>query len=191
MAEGQGKAVRSGASSPRRAAFRVLGIDPGLASLGWGLVESGEGRLRHVAHGIVTTPSGEAMGARLLSIAKAMEELLERYRPVAAGMESLFFWRNVSSAFPVAEARGAIRLTFERAGLELVDYSPTAIKQAVVGSSRAEKAQVQEMVRLILGLAEPPRPDHAADALAAAICRCHNLGTSSLPEREVRGGPAR
>jgi crossover junction endodeoxyribonuclease RuvC len=94
-------------------------------------------------------------------------------------MESLYFWKNVSSAMPVAEAKGVIRLACARASVPLLEYSPTAIKQAVSGSARAEKGQVQEMVRLILGLEEIPRPDHAADALAAAICRANHSGPLS------------
>jgi crossover junction endodeoxyribonuclease RuvC len=107
-------------------------------------------------------------------------------------MESLYFWKNVSSALPVAEAKGVIRLAFARAGVELVEYSPTAIKQAVSGSARAEKEQVQEMVRIILGIAEIPKPDHAADALAAAICRANNSGplASSAPLGLARKRPA-
>jgi crossover junction endodeoxyribonuclease RuvC len=89
-------------------------------------------------------------------------------------MEGLYFWRNVSSALPVAEAKGVIRLAFARSGVDLVEYSPTAVKQAVSGSARAEKEQVQEMVRILLGLKTRPKPDHAADALAAAICRANH-----------------
>ncbi|HUX39367.1 MAG TPA: crossover junction endodeoxyribonuclease RuvC [Rectinemataceae bacterium] len=151
-----------------------MGIDPGLASLGWGLVEVEGGRLRHLAHGIVETGKDEGMDKRLLSLAAAIDGLVAEWKPSTVGMENLFFWKNVSSAFPVAEARGAIRLTLARAGVEVVDFSPTIIKQAVVGSARAEKRQVQEMVKLLLGLPEIPKPDHAADALAAAICRYHH-----------------
>lgn len=153
-----------------------MGIDPGLASLGWGIVEARDGRILHLAHGIVETAAGEGMDRRLLAIAFAIEGLVDEWKPSTVGMENLFFWKNVSSAFPVAEARGAIRLTLARAGVEVVDFSPTAIKQAVVGTSRAEKRQVQEMVKLLLGLSDIPKPDHAADALAAAICRYHNSG---------------
>jgi len=172
------------AASPRggRApAFRILGIDPGLASLGWGLVEAREGRLHHLAHGLIETDKAEELGDRLLAISLGIEELLAEWKPEAAGMESLFFGKNVTSALPVAEARGVIRLAFRRAEVPLFDYSPTAIKQAVVGSSRADKEQVQAMVKLLLGLAETPKPDHAADALAAAICRWHHAGPLSAP----------
>ena len=105
-----------------------------------------------------------------------MSELIAEWKPDSGGMESLYFWKNVSSAMPVAEAKGVIRLAFARSAVELLEYSPTAIKQAVSGSARAEKAQVQEMVRVILGLPDIPKPDHAADALAAAICRANHRG---------------
>jgi crossover junction endodeoxyribonuclease RuvC len=95
-------------------------------------------------------------------------------------MEGLFFWRNVTSAMPVAEAKGVIRLAFVQASVPLEEYSPTAIKQSVVGTARAEKEQVQEMVRLLLGLPSIPKPDHAADALAAAICRYHHCGPLNM-----------
>ncbi|MBL8966816.1 MAG: crossover junction endodeoxyribonuclease RuvC [Spirochaetaceae bacterium] len=155
-------------------AFRILGVDPGLAALGWGLVEARGGRLRHLAHGRFATKAGEPMEERLLAIYGFLEELIAEWKPGAAAMEGLFFSRNVTSALPVAEAKGVIRLAFVRSGLALAEYSPTAVKQAVVGTARAEKEQVQEMVRLLLGLAEAPKPDHAADALAVAICRWHH-----------------
>jgi crossover junction endodeoxyribonuclease RuvC len=151
-----------------------LGIDPGLASVGWGLIEAREGRLFHVDHGKLTTEAGQPMAERLGLIFDAVSDLLSEWKPNAGGMEGLFFSRNVTSALPVAEAKGVIRLAFLKKGVSLEEYSPTAVKQSVVGSSRAEKAQVQEMVRLLLGLSEAPSPDHAADALAAAICRWHH-----------------
>jgi len=153
--------------------------------VGWGVLEQSGGRLVHLAHGCISTGSGEPTGERLLSIFDRVAGLIEEWEPRAAGMESLYFWKNVSSAIPVSEAKGVIRLAFTKGGIELVEYSPTAIKQAVSGSARAEKAQVQEMVRLILGLKSVPKPDHAADALAAAICRANHegplLGGSTCP----------
>jgi crossover junction endodeoxyribonuclease RuvC len=130
----------------------------------------------HLHHGCIATKSTEETGARLLAIFSSISDLIEEWEPQAAAMESLYFWKNVSSALPVAEAKGVIRLAFARAGVPLIEYSPTAIKQAVSGSARSEKAQVQEMVRLILGLDAVPKPDHAADALAAAICRANHDG---------------
>jgi crossover junction endodeoxyribonuclease RuvC len=113
-------------------------------------------------------------------IAARVESLADAWKPVRAGMESLYFWRNVTSALPVAEVRGAIRLVLQRRGLHILDFSPTAIKQSVVGNARAEKEQVQAMVKLLLGLKDVPRPDHASDALAAAICRWHHETDPSL-----------
>jgi crossover junction endodeoxyribonuclease RuvC len=144
--------------------------------MGFGVLESRGGKLRHLDHGCVTTSKDESAGARLLKIYDAVRGLIEEWKPGAGGMESLYFWKNVSSAMPVAEAKGVIRLAFASSGVELAEYSPTAIKQAVTGSARAEKEQVQGMVRLLLGLGSIPRPDHAADALAAAICRSNHLG---------------
>jgi crossover junction endodeoxyribonuclease RuvC len=156
-----------------------MGIDPGLASVGYGLVESSAGRLKHLCHGCIVTPKEDGMGIRLLAIFAAIADLIEQWEPMAAGMESLYFWKNVSSAMPVAEAKGVIRLAFARASVPLVEFSPTAIKQAVSGSARAEKGEVQAMVKLLLGLSDVPKPDHAADALAAAICRANHQGPLS------------
>jgi crossover junction endodeoxyribonuclease RuvC len=144
--------------------------------VGYGVLDCSGGGLRYLAHGCIVTRKEEETGSRLLAIFSAIADLIEEWEPGAASMESLYFWKNVSSAMPVAEAKGVIRLAFARASVSLVEYSPTAIKQAVSGSARAEKDQVQEMVRLILGLEETPRPDHAADALAAAICLANHRG---------------
>lgn len=144
--------------------------------MGYGVLESTGGSLRYLAHGCFVTSKDEDMSSRLLTIFDAVTALIEEWSPAAASMESLYFWKNVSSALPVAEAKGVIRLAFARAQVALVEYSPTAIKQAVSGSARSEKGQVQEMVRLMLGLKDIPRPDHAADALAAAICRANHEG---------------
>ena len=144
--------------------------------MGYGVLESRGGRLRHLDHGCVTTSKDEPAGERLLRLHDAVRGLIEKWKPGAGSMESLYFWKNVTSAMPVAEAKGVIRLAFASSGVELTEYSPTAIKQAVTGSSRAEKGQVQDMVKLLLGLGEAPRPDHAADALAAAICRANHSG---------------
>jgi crossover junction endodeoxyribonuclease RuvC len=154
-------------------------MDPGLASVGFGVLESSSGRLRYLSHGCISTPKEADMGARLLSIFAEVSDLIEEWRPDSAAMESLYFWKNVTSGIAVSEAKGVIRLAFARAAVPLQEYSPTAIKQAVSGSARADKEQVQEMVRLILGLGDIPKPDHAADALAAAICRANHSGPLS------------
>jgi crossover junction endodeoxyribonuclease RuvC len=152
---------------------RILGVDPGLSFVGWGLVEIGGSRLRHIAHGCIETKAGSPRAERLFSLYTAFREVLAAYDPSESAMETLFFARNVSSALPVAEARGVLSLALAERGLPVQEFSPNAIKQAVTGTARADKAQVQEMVRFILGLAGIPKPDHAADALASAICAAH------------------
>jgi crossover junction endodeoxyribonuclease RuvC len=147
-----------------------LGIDPGLAHTGVGIVQSQGQSIRHLHHSVIETKAGSPQALRLLAIKEALEDLLGEFSPQAASVETLYFAKNVGSALPVSEARGAVLLTLADLGIPVFEYTPLVIKQTVVGVGRAEKAQVQEMVRLILGLQEVPRPDHAADALAAAIC---------------------
>jgi crossover junction endodeoxyribonuclease RuvC len=151
----------------------VLGIDPGLASLGWGVVSSSGGRHLHVAHGVVKTAAGVPQEQRLLDIYNQIVALLEEHKPDQGSMENLFFVKNITSGIPVAEVRGVVQLAFAQRGLPLGQYNPTQIKLALVGVGHAEKHQVQEMVKLLLGLPAVPKPDHAADALAAAVCHIH------------------
>ncbi|HEY9054932.1 MAG TPA: crossover junction endodeoxyribonuclease RuvC, partial [Rectinemataceae bacterium] len=146
----------------------VMGIDPGLASVGYGVLVFRNGQYFHLAHGCITTASNTPSALRLKTIFDSITRLIELYSPRAGGMEELYFFRNVSSALPVAEARGVIKLAFAHAGVPLAEFSPNAIKKAVTGSARADKASVQEMVRILLGLDSIPSPDHSADALAAA-----------------------
>ena len=152
----------------------ILGIDPGLASTGYGLIEAGRGRYRHIDHGTIKTPSSDPHGKRLLVIYRAVEKITDQYKPRYAAIESLFFTKNVTSAFPVAESRGVILLCFELHGIPVTELPPQEIKRGLTGHGRSSKAQVQEMVKLLLGMKEVPKPDHAADALAAAIC-CANI----------------
>ena len=149
----------------------VLGIDPGLAATGYGVIRAHAGRFEWIEHGVFSTSAGDHPGSRLLQIADGLRALIERVRPDIAGVESLYFTKNVSSATPVAQARGVVLLTLEEHGVRAEEYTPQIIKQAVVGAGQADKEQVGQMVRVILGLREVPRPDHAADALAAAITR--------------------
>jgi crossover junction endodeoxyribonuclease RuvC len=158
-----------------RTARRIIGIDPGLASSGWGIVEYRDNRLLHIAHGCIETKPDLPRARRLLVIYTSIRSILERYKPSSAAMEILYFARNVSSALPVAEARGVLSMALAEQGLDLREFTPNDIKKTVVGEGRAAKDQVQEMLRLILGLQEPPRPDHAADALGAAVCAAHTL----------------
>jgi crossover junction endodeoxyribonuclease RuvC len=151
-------------------ARRILGVDPGLTSVGWGLVEIAGSRVRHIAHGCIETKADRPQAERLFSIYTAFREVLTAWAPAESAIEKLYFARNVSSALPVAEARGVLCMALAEQGLRVREFTPNAIKKGVTGSARADKAQVQEMVRFILALDAIPRPDHAADALASAIC---------------------
>lgn len=152
--------------------LRVIGIDPGLADAGWGVVEQDErgGEPRHVAHGVVRTAAGRPLAERLHAIHRELEAVIEEHAPSEAAVELLFFQTNVKTAIAVAQARGVAILATARAGLPLAEFTPLEIKLAVAGHGRAAKLQVQRMVGTLLRLSEIPRPDHAADALAVAIC---------------------
>ncbi len=151
----------------------ILGIDPGLAQTGYGVIRVKEGRIAHVAHDIISTDSNEIIGNRLGTIFAGIKKAVRLHQPDYAAIESLFFAKNASSAIPVAQARGVALLALAQAGIDTREYSPLQIKQALTGNGRAEKAQVQELVRFLLSLSDPPTPDHASDALAAAICCYH------------------
>lgn len=164
--------------------IRVLGLDPGLADTGYGVIEVGDGSIHHLAHGSISTSSVLTTGARLERIRNEVVGVIEKYRPVRAGIESLYFAKNISSAIPVAQARGVLLLTLHEFDIPAYEYAPQQIKVAITGTGRADKRQVQELVRMLVGLAEYPTPDHAADALAAAICCFHTLGAQ---EKIMRG----
>jgi crossover junction endodeoxyribonuclease RuvC len=151
----------------------VLGIDPGTAMTGYGLVERTGSRLRAIDYGCLETPSTMELPQRLLLIQQGIAELIETHRPDLVAVERLFFNKNVQTAFAVGQARGVALLTAAQFGLAVHEYGPHEVKMAVTGYGRAEKAQVQRMVQTVLGLAVLPRPDDAADALAIAICLAH------------------
>jgi crossover junction endodeoxyribonuclease RuvC len=155
-------------------AFRIIGVDPGLASTGWGVLEVSGNRLRYLAHGCITTEASCPRAERLFFIYRSFRDILKAYEPEQSAIENLYFGKNISSAMAVAEARGVLCMALAQKEIPIVELTPNAIKKAVVGVSRADKGQVQEMVRLILGLTEIPKPDHAADALAAAVCGAHS-----------------
>lgn len=157
-----------------KAPVRVMGVDPGLASIGWGVVDTDGARLFYRGHGCIATPASLGMEARLALIRDGLLAVADEYRPSELAMEGLFFSRNVSSAMAVAEVRGVIRLAFHDRGLQVAEYLPNAVKLAAAGSAGAGKADVQAFVKLALGLAAVPKPDHAADALAVALCHCQN-----------------
>lgn len=154
--------------------IRILGIDPGLAHTGWGLIEGHSNRLQHLEHGTIHTSAETKHAERLLAIHSKVEELIQEYNPEFVAVEALYFAKNRRSGIPVAEARGVVLLAAARAAVDSRSYTPLEIKQALTGNGRAEKQQVQEMVRLMLGLGSLPKPDHASDALAAAICCYHS-----------------
>jgi crossover junction endodeoxyribonuclease RuvC len=157
--------------------LRILGIDPGLAASGWGLLDYTGQRARYLAHGCIETAPSQDHAERLLAIYEGIRAVLDRWQPAESAVEVLFFSRNVKSAIPVAEARGVFCMALAQAGLTVREFTPNAIKRAVTGVSTADKRQVQEMVRIILGLEDIPRPEHAADALAAAICAANSRMT--------------
>lgn len=154
---------------------RIIGVDPGLASTGWGVVELRGQRVFHIAHGSIDTEAHLSRPQRLFIIYSQFKDLLNLYEPDEGAIETLYFAKNVTSALPVAEARGVVSMALAERGLPVREFTPMAIKQAVVGRGSAGKAQVQDLVRLILGLDTIPTPDHAADALGAALCSAHTL----------------
>lgn len=151
----------------------VLGIDPGTAATGYGVVERTGSRLRAVDYGCLETLSTQELPRRLLEVHGAVTELIRTHQPALVGVERLFFNRNVQTAFAVGQARGVVLLAAAEAGLPVFEYGPHEVKMAVTGYGRADKVQVQRMVQVVLGLAVLPRPDDAADALAVAICLAH------------------
>jgi crossover junction endodeoxyribonuclease RuvC len=154
--------------------MRTLGIDPGTAIMGWGIVEEdGEGGLRLVDYGALTTSKNLSLPRRLQILYAGLTKLLAVYRPDTAAVEELFFSKNVTTAIAVSHARGVALLALANADVPVHEYRPMAVKQALTGYGHAEKAQIQEMVRLQLGLETIPKPDDAADALALAICHAY------------------
>jgi crossover junction endodeoxyribonuclease RuvC len=153
----------------------VLGIDPGTAMTGYGIVTREGSRLRAIDYGCLETVPDRSLPERLLLIHEAVTDLLDTHRPAFVGVERLFFNRNVQTAFAVGQARGVVLLAAAQHGLPVLEYGPHEVKTAVTGYGRAPKDQVQRMVQVVLGLDRLPRPDDAADALAVAICLAHGL----------------
>lgn len=153
----------------------ILGIDPGTATTGYGLVtENTAGEARLIRYGVIQTPAGTPMPQRLLSIHREVAALIREAAPDMVAVEELFFKRNVTTALTVGQARGVVLLAAAQAGLAVYEYKPAEVKQALVGYGNAGKAQIQEMVRIMLELPSVPRPDDAADAIAVAICHLHS-----------------
>ncbi|HEX8652432.1 MAG TPA: crossover junction endodeoxyribonuclease RuvC [Pyrinomonadaceae bacterium] len=169
---------------------RVLGIDPGSETTGWGVVEGDGRRYRLVEYGTVKASPRERFAARLLKVSDGIEAVIARFEPDACAVEEAFFAVNVKTALKLGQVRGVVLVAAERASLDIFEYSPRLIKQTVVGYGNAEKHQVQEMVRVLLSLASVPSPHDASDALAIAICHFHHAGVSTrIQEADARVRP--
>ena len=166
--------------------MRVLGIDPGSETLGWGVVEGTGTKYSLVDFGTVRSSPRVAFSKRILKAYEGVAAVIDRFEPDAMSIEEAFYAVNVGVAMKLGQIRGAMLLLAEQKGLEIAEYSPRLIKQTVVGYGNAEKHQVQEMVRLLLGLKETPEPHDAADALAIAICHFHHSGLTSKLKAQAR-----
>ena len=162
--------------------MRILGIDPGIAIVGFGLIESDRGNMRMLQYGAVTTEAGLPLATRLVQIEDDMRALIRQLPPDEIAIEELFFSKNITTGIAVAHGRGVVLCTAERLGIPIFEYTPMQVKQAVVGYGLAEKRQVMDMTRRLLKLKAVPKPDDAADALAIAIC--HARSATSLLRRK-------
>ena len=164
--------------------MRILGIDPGVATVGFGVIESDRGAQQMIQYGAITTSAGLPLATRLVQIAADLEQLIVQFRPDEIAIEELFFSKNITTGIAVAHARGVILYTAERLQVPIYEYTPMQVKQAVVGYGLAEKHQVMDMTRRLLKLRAVPKPDDAADALAIAIC--HARSATSLLRRHTQ-----
>ena len=155
----------------------ILGIDPGLAIVGWGVIEYNASKFKVLGYGSIETPAHTATEDRLCLIYEGLKQIIESYHPDQMAVEELFFNTNITTGIRVAEARGVILMCANSLGVKIFEYTPLQVKQAVVGYGRAEKKQVITMVTMLLGLQKPPRPDDTADALAIAVCHAHSGGS--------------
>ena len=164
----------------------ILGIDPGVAIVGFGVIEYSGSKFRTLDYGVIRTPAHTDTEKRLASIYRELKDIIEKYHPDAMAVEELFWNTNQKTGIAVAEARGVILLCAELLGVEIFEYTPLQVKQAVTGYGKAEKNQVMELTRRLLNLEKCPKPDDTADALAMAICHCHS--SSSLIFKQMIGG---
>ncbi len=155
----------------------ILGIDPGYAIVGWGIIDYTANRFSVIDYGAVTTEAKTPFNERLEAVYDGVEDIIKRYKPSALAIEKLFYNTNAKTVIDVAQARGVINLAAVKNGVPIFEYTPLQVKQSVVGYGRAEKKQVQEMTRVILKLEKIPKPDDTADALAMAICHAHASGS--------------
>ena len=163
--------------------MRILGIDPGIATIGFGLVEADKGNASMLSYGAITTPAGLPLSKRLYQIDRDMEELIAQLKPDVIAVEELFFNTNITTGISVAHGRGVLLCAAERCGIPLYEYTPSQVKLAVTGYGKAEKRQVMDMTRRLLKLNAVPKPDDAADALALALCHARSF-TSRLPQMD-------
>lgn len=157
--------------------MRIIGIDPGFAITGYGIVDYIGNKFSVVDVGVISTEAGLELSDRLLSISNCLDALIIKYKPEAMAVEELFFNTNVKTAIKVGHGRGVALLSAAKAGIKVTEYTPLQVKQSVVGYGRAKKEQVQQMVKILLNLEKIPKPDDAADALAIAICHAHSNGS--------------
>ncbi len=160
----------------------ILGIDPGVATIGFGVIQAERGTNKLLQYGVITTPAGLPLSQRLLQISEDMEELIHTFHPHEMAVEELFFTKNITTGIAVAHGRGVILLAAQRLGIPIFEYTPMQVKQAVAGYGGAEKRQVMLMTQRLLHMKKIPRPDDAADALAIAIC--HSRAATSLLNTE-------
>ena len=166
--------------------MRILGIDPGIATIGFGVLEAEKNQHKLIKCGVITTPAHTSLSSRLEQIYDDMLQLLELFQPEAVSIEELFFNTNITTGIAVAHGRGVILLACRKAGVKVYEYTPLQVKQAVVGYGRAEKKQVMDMVKRICNLPAPPRPDDAADAVALAICHARSHSSMLFKGDDVR-----
>ncbi len=168
----------------------ILGIDPGLANTGWGIIETRGSQCRARAYGCIHTEKLDDISHRLKRIYDEIDKVIDRYHPTEVGIEEIFFSANSKSAVKTAQARGAALVACAQCGLQTGEYTPMQIKQAVVGTGTADKQQVQYMVKTLLHLEKEPRPDHCADALAAAVCHAHLVTWREFGHRQHIANPS-
>jgi crossover junction endodeoxyribonuclease RuvC len=166
--------------------MRVLGVDPGSIKSGYGIIDERENKLVMVEYGVIRTTSKTPLAQRLLQISNRLQQLIAQFQPQVLAIEDIFFAQNAKSALKLGQSRGVILLTAAQAGLRIAEYTPLEVKQAVVGYGRADKSQVQHMVKVLLRLKEIPRPDDAADALAIAICHHHSAKVKQQIEKAIK-----
>jgi crossover junction endodeoxyribonuclease RuvC len=160
--------------------MRILGIDPGTATTGWAIIEENKGKINPIAYGHISTSPKKSTAERLKEVADDVENIIKKYKPQEAAIEDIFFFKNVKTAVKVSQSRGAMLLTLEKKNVKIFSYTPLQVKQAITGYGRAEKKQMQLMVKNILKLKSIPKPDDTADAIAIAICHSNSRKLNSI-----------